>query len=407
MPFRALFSIRSWSGKHRPQIVLANATGLSRLGTYVAYVVLTVVIAETYSPWLSGLIIGGLNFYQALLTDPLAGGIADRFGSKSAVIVGYVLAGAVGLAWIVFPPTSLAFLLVTGALLFASYSFRDEIYAYLLRMSDRDEGGFVFGVAENIFSVMAFLSTLAIPFFIAPGRWHLAGALLVASAAAAALLATTVRDDRTHLDTRIRRFTPLASLRAGWNFVRVNHWFPVLQLGNAAFEGLFYGAIWFVIPLQIADGQGGWAGGLTLGIYELVTILGAAYAGYLADRYRWSRVNAIGWTLAAFGAVLLLFSSTVWWLVLIGAVIAIGNNLFAFASSHALEANDIDHQEDGAFVGLHNLVSDLGYGIAPLVIGLVYARGGFAAGMGFATATTVVLACLMIPLTRHLARRSR
>lgn len=402
MSLRILFSLRSWSEKHRPQLVLSNAAGLSRLGTYVAYAVLAVVIAETHGAWTSGLVIGLLNLYQALIADPLAGGLADRLGSKAVVVIGCLVIALTGLLWIALP-TTLPVLVGTSVLLFTAYSFRDEVYAYLLRMSGPSEGGFVFGIAENVFSLMAFLSTIAIPFFLAPGRWPLVGLMLLLTSTAAALLAASAPSDKGRASAY---YSPLASIRAGWHFVRANRMVPLLQLGYSAFEGLFYGAVWFVIPLQIALDSSGILGGLSLGVYELVTILGAAYAGYLADRYAWSRLNVLGWTLASLGSVLLLFSSATWWLVVAGAVVAVGNNLFAFASSHALEANDRDHEEDGAFIGLNNLVEDLGYGISPLVIGFLYARGGFDAGMGFAAVVTVALAALMILLTRRIAPAS-
>ena len=62
------------------------------------------------------------------------------------------------------------------------------------------------------------------------------------------------------------------AIKAGWHFVRKNQFYPLLSLGGATFEGIFYGTIWFVIPLQIASRTPSLIGGLELGIYEIMIL---------------------------------------------------------------------------------------------------------------------------------------
>jgi MFS family permease len=408
MSIRKSLALLQWGNVHKPQLAFISSGGIIRIGTSIAYAVLTVVIARFYGEGISGLMIGLFNIYQALVTDPLAGGLTDRIGSKTVVAMGAILVGIAGALWLVLPFNNLWLLTLFAFFLFTGYSFRDEVYTYLLRTSGRTEGGTIFGVAENVFAIATFLATISLPFFLATDHYSIAAGVMIGTAVLAFGLVIGLPDDRGALaNKKIAFYNPLVVVKAGWHFVKVNRYFPLLPLANSVFEGIFYGTVWLIMPLKIASGEGGILAGLTLGIYELVTIFAAAYAGYLADRYNWVKINTIGWALAAVGSIMLLFSTKVLWLVIIGAVIAIGNNLFAFAASHALEENDIDHEEDGAFIGINNLVTDLGYGIAPLIIGVIYSFYGFSASLGLAVVVTCTLALVVVPFARRLRLRQQ
>lgn len=404
MAVRPSLSLLQWGSEHKPQLALVSSAGVVRFGTSIAYVMLTVVIARFYSESLSGIMIGVFNIYQALITDPIAGGLADRIGSKVVVALGAVLVGSAGLLWLFIPFDNLWLLSVFAVLLFTGYSFRDEVYTYILRMSGKTEGGMVFGIAENVFAVTTFISSLAIPYFVVAEHYSLAAGVMIVSAILSLLLIIGLPNDKISSQARnVKFFNPLAVIKRGWHFVKTNHYYPLLLLANSVFEGIFYGTIWLIMPLYIVSIQGGVFSGLTIGIYELITILAAGYAGYLADRYNWRKINAVGWTLAALGSIMLFFSAEVWWLVFIGAIIAVGNNLFAFAASHALEENDVDHQEDGAFIGLNNLTTDLCYGLAPLVVGFIYAAYGFHASLSLAVVVTCLLALITVSFAKRLS----
>jgi MFS family permease len=407
MSIRPSLSILKWGNVHKHQLAFITSAGVIRCGSSIAYAVLTVVIARFYGDWVSAVMIGVFNIYQSLVTDPIAGGLSDKIGSKWVVMAGAVMMGLAGVFWIVFPSDNLMLLTIFALLLFTSYSCRDEVYAYLLRTSSKSEGGFVFGVAENLFAVSTFIGTLTLPYFIASDHDILAAVVMIGTGLASVSLIIGLPNDRVLAKNRFIAYNPVAVIKRGWHFVKVNRYFPTLSLANSAFEGIFYGTVWLIMPLKIATGESGILAGLTLGVYELITIFAAGYAGYLADKYNWVKINAIGWALAGVGSIALLFSDSVWWLVLIGAVVAVGNNLFAFAASHALESNDIDHQEDGSFIGINNLMVDLGYGLAPLIIGGLYAVFGAGISLGLASIVTVSLAIIMIPLAYRLNSRNR
>lgn len=407
MALRSNSRLFEWGSRHKPQIAFVGATSIMRYGTGIAYATIPIMVAFSHGEWLSGLFLGGLNFFQALVTDPIAGGLSDRIGSKSVVIFGGLLTATAGIVWLVFPLSNIFFLLLFGILMFAGYSFRDEVNAYLLRTSAKSEGGLIFGFAENIFAVTTFLATISIPYFVVTSHHTFAALIMIGCALASLIILWGLPNDVSEKKKEISSlFNPFYAIRRGWHFVKTNDYYPMLTLGSSVFEGIFYGTLWFVIPLKIGEGDHSLLAGLSLGIYEIVTTFAASYSGYLADKYRWSTVNIAGWIIAAAGALALLASANALWLVVIGAIIALGNNFFFFASSHALEEHDIDHREDGSFIGLNNLVVDLGYGISPLVSGVFYYFFGFSASLIFAAAVTVALAFSMIALTRRKVRQA-
>lgn len=392
-----------WGARHRPQLASASAVTVVRFATSVAYEVLPIVIAVSYGSWKSGAIIAAFSATSAFLGDPLAGNLSDRIGAKRTIIMGCLLLAGAGLLWLLVPLSHPLALAAFGLLLFFGYSLRDEISVYLLRMSGQHEGGLVFGVAENLFAVATFLATLCLPYFAVTGREPLAAALLlVLGAVGAAVLAFLPGDPHEERAQRGSTFSPLTTVRRGMHFIRMNGGYPLLSLGGSAFEGIFYGVLWFVIPVALLEEGGGTLAGLSLGIYEIVTILLAGYVGYLADRYDWRKIFMVGWALVGVGTVALAAGDGLAWLIGVGAAVAVGNNLFGFAASHALEEYDADHREDGAFAGIDAFVSDACYAIGPLVAGAVYYAWGFQATLAFAAGVSVVLAIGMIALAARL-----
>lgn len=134
--------------------------------------------------------------------------------------------------------------------------------------------------------------------------------------------------------------------------------------------------------------SGNFIDGLPIGIYELLVIFFGGICGYFADKLDWKKYNILGWTLIVIG-----FLCMIWWndttgLIVLGFVAGMGRNIMYSASTHILEAKDIDHKEDTDFTALERSVLKLGSVIAPLILGPVYQYGGFQLGI-------IVLSVLM------------
>jgi uncharacterized YccA/Bax inhibitor family protein len=274
-------------------------------------------------------------------------------------------------------------------------------------MTDKNSGGMMFGLYEDLKSIAFFLATLSIPIFSVSKNYKIGGIVLFVFAAISFLMMFKVKNDLTKPKkiSLLKAFNMVYTIKSSFNFIKKNKHFPLLTLSTAVFEGFFYGTIWFLFPVYFVKSGGATTfGSLDLGIYEIVTILIAGYSGYLADKYKWNNMLKLGWLLAIIGLVLMpIFPSTIG-LIIAGAIIAIGNNIFAFSAEHALEKFDIDHREDGEFMGLKNLLLDTCYGVSPLIAGILYSVFGFAITLFVMAAFLSIIGILTIFLSVKLGK---
>lgn len=402
--------VRRWSVHHKQFMFFITSSSIGSFAGSLVYGLLPVVIAASHGEWFAGIFISMFNLFQAFVLSPIAGSLADRIGSRRTVIFGQICGMAAFLVWIVFPMDQTLVLLLFSFLLFWSYAFRNTAETYILRTMKSDEGGIAFGLFGNVTSLAIFLSTASLPFFLLTDNEIVAPAALFFVHLFCFITLLFLPDDtvkrKRKADTLLATLNPVPSLQSGWNFLKKNSGFPGLLLGAALFEGMFYGTVWFVFPLHIAkfglDGSG-----LHLGIYDLVTAFFAGYAGYLADKYNWRHVHSLGWIFVILGLIALPFYGWPTWLIIVGFVIAIGNNLSYYAATHALQKYDIDHREDGAFISFRVATSSVGYAIAPLMAGFLYSRYGFLTSLSVNSFFCIILAIGMIVLTWRLEKKEK
>jgi len=402
--------IGGWSSRHKKLLLFISGAGIASFGTATIYGVLPVVIAVLYGEWYAGAIISALCLVEALLINPIGGNLSDRIGSRKTVMIGLASGFLAGLVWILFSLNNPFVLVLFTTLLFIGYGFRDSSETYILRITKKDEGGMAFGLYGNISSLAIFLATVTLPFFVIAGHEVFAAWALMAVYGISFTILSFLPDDiaarQLERSSLLHSMNPIPAIKNGIRFIKENKNYPLLLIGATLFEGVFYGTIWFVFPLHIAKiGLSGGGGGLQLGVYDLVTALFAGYAGYLADKYNWRHTHSLGWIFVIAGLIALPFYGWPTWLIIVGFIIAIGNNLSYYSAAHALEANDIDHREDGEFVGLKSIVSSLGYAIAPLIAGFMYSTYGFKPALIASSSICIVLALSMVWLTWELENK--
>lgn len=404
--------LQRWSSHHRGFLWFISGASLASVAGSIVYALLPVLIAAGYGELRAGMLIGSFCLFEALLFDPIAGNLTDRIGSRQVLLIGFALGVLAGFIWLSLPLSNIFALLLFSFVLFVSYGFRGASETYILRTSKRDEGGLLFGIFGNVSSLAVFIGTLALPFFVIFGREVLAAWLLIIIYGLSFIILFFLPNDKSDIGSRKepiwKSINPWPAFKNGWHFIRTNNHYPLLSIGATLFEGLFYGTIWFIFPLHmskmgLAGGESGWH----LGVYDLVTAFFAGYAGYLADKYNWRHTHSLGWFFVIIGLAALPFYGWPAWLIIVGLVIAIGNNLSYYAAAHALEAHDIDHREDGAFIGVKSIVNSLGYAIAPLLAGFLYSRYGFSVSLGVNSLICASIAFSMIWLTWRLENAER
>lgn len=369
---------RSFERQHYNQIIVSSSEGAIQYALTVFYVILPVLVMSLYNETVAGIFLGAFNLIQAFFFNPISGALTDKFGARKMLIASSLILGVDGILFFILP-ISLVSIVVFTSIYFVAYSLR-VADTYILRITEKRSGGLMFGLYEDLRAIAFFLAALSIPFFTVSKNYKLAGLVLLAVSILNFFMVLKVKPD-LKISKRIslkQTFNLLFTIRNGFRFIKENKGFPYLVISSAVFEGFFHGTIWFLFPVHFINNQTtGFLGSMQLGIYEIITILFAGYAGYLADKHKWHKILKIGWALTILGVALMPFFPFSIGLILTGVIIAIGNNLFSFSAEHALEEYDIDHKEDGEFMALKNVVLDTCFGIAPIIAGVLYGLAGF------------------------------
>jgi MFS family permease len=366
---------------------------------------------------------------QILLLFPLAGRLIDRKGAIWTFQLGVFLEFLGAMICL------LRFDFLGILIFFAGYYCRWAFFvveAFLLEKSKPSEGGFVFGIREELFAIANFLGILAFPIFLAPESWYLLPLLSIATNFLTMfflqeiknkvflpwrylLSRRSLRDARQHLTHRRQRFFDSihrtfnisATVRAGWRFITINHRFPLFVIGTSIFEGIFYGAIWFLFPIHLAHLAGAGGESLSLGIYEIVTLVLALLCGLLADRINWRFLEESAWFIMLITIWLLPFWHSPFALVLLGFFIGLANNFFTAASNHALAFFNNDHEEDGRFTAFNKIIMNMGFMISPIICGLLYQYWGFQIALFYIAIAVTIIALWMIYLSLTLKKPIR
>jgi predicted MFS family arabinose efflux permease len=271
--------------------------------------------------------------------------------------------------------------------------------AYLLRTTNEEEGGTIFGIGDNLISLAFLLGTLSIPFFAQNRSYFWLGIIIILSNLILYIILHYIKDEK-FLDkpkTRFSVINPVRTISKSLDFIKKGDYFPLMTLAAALFGGLFYGSIWFIFPLKFADaGELSFIDGLELGIYDLVTVFTAGICGHLADKYNWKKMHLSGWIIVLAGMWMLPLLNFRLGLIIAGLIIGIGNNLFYYSACHALEKYDKMHKEDGAFTAFTKMCETLGYAISPLLVGAVYYYYGFTMALVAGISLSSIVALLMI-----------
>jgi hypothetical protein len=92
---------------------------------------------------------------------------------------------------------------------------------------------------------------------------------------------------------------------------------------------------------------------MSLGIYEILTIVLWGICGYRADRYGWKNANIIGRVCIIIWTISMSLSVSLAWIIWFGALVALGNNLIFWAWAHILEETNTDHTLRSDWLLLH------------------------------------------------------
>ncbi len=356
----------------RSAIGASVCKSIRNIGTDVIYAVLPITLATIYNEARAGAIVSIANFITLIMV-PIVAWFIDQNGAIKTMRVSNILFMIAGLFLILMSyniiPNTIAIRLFIITM-FVGYGF-NAIKVYILQITPKDQWWTIFGIFESITAGGSFVATLLIPRF-EHQALRRAGGLLI--------LVATVNYVGTHFlqkpsCKKVDRPTlnVLSNIKHGLHFIKKNNYYPIFDLITGMFDSIFYASIWFLIPLLIAQSEASFLSSISLGVYEIITMLLGGVFGRMADKYNrksiyilWRIIIIVGIGLFVVPAVNPFVMLTVWWIL-----IGIGDNLIYWWSSHILEETDQDHQEDSAFVAIQRITSNIGYILMPALLGII------------------------------------
>lgn len=324
--------------------------------------------------WLVGIVMSIASLIQLSL-DVQAGKMLDRFGYKKMLTIGTgIFVVAALLLSVKFTPLlfiSSVFLAALGWLFFGP-----GINAYSLSHAKKEESGKFMALRDIFGSVGIVLASIGIPVILIFYTRFIGMFIAVLLLIALIFISLSPKDskkikfkdnvhEKTHhqrkqillnLPLAIRNLNPASSLLIGLNFA----------------GALFYGVVWFVIPIVIAHSlHEGNLLGIGLGMFDFAIVIVGSLLYSFIDKANKKKMVFIGLLLFSVASMLLGLSYGL--LFLVFAFLSTSGDEIASLSLWAwLHGLDKRHNRDGLISGIINLSNDLGWATGPLMAGLLY-----------------------------------
>lgn len=261
--------------------------------------------------------------------------------------------------------------------------------AYVLSYAERETSGRFIALRDTFYSVGVVLASVILPIVLLYTPFVMGGflAALLLLAAIALVMSPPDRpaDHTVHVlpaqHYHIHRTSLLKSLGA---IKRLNPASGML-CGYSFAGSIFYGAIWFVVPLVIALQPHEQLLGLGLGIFDLAVVVLGVMIGNIVDRG--NKRLLVFYGLLTFALMALLIGASLGPLFLLfGFLATAGDETAGLSLWSWLHTLDREHAHDGAVAGFVSFSEDFGYAIGPVIAGFTYA----ALGPGWALAVCAV-----------------
>lgn len=360
--------ITSLSSSTKALIGLASSESIASFIRNITYLYLPIWFSTLFNESVAGFAVWAWTAIICILL-PLTGELANRYGALRVHKFSFLFFAIAGLTRYLFPahPRSARATLLLMHIWYAFIMFQ----CYILRIAPKNQGGLLFGLIESVIAIWWLMATLLFPYI--ESAWYpIIPLLLIGWMWIAWLLTNQIHEDSP---------TPLVSrscrnyfwfIKKWFHFVQVNKYYPLFDLSTRLFEGLFYGTIRFLFPLALMS-DGWWLREwMSLGIYEILTIVLWGACGYRADKYGRKKANIIGRLCIIVWMICMVLSWTLVWFIWFGALVALGNNLIFWAWTHILEETNTDHPEDWSYIAFRKLILNLGWIIAAPLAWYIY-----------------------------------
>ena len=343
-----------------------------KFGAGLHYEMIAPIGIGILAPWVVGALIAGASFLQLILDVP-AGLLLDRHGYVRMLrLTTLIFALAAIFWWLQLSIASYILSVFIGGLGWLFFS--PGISAYILSKTPTEIAGRSIATMDVFASLGIVAASLMLAFTVTASVLTTGVIVFCLIVAAFIMLTRTPYDTASvHAEQKIktqhyhvRRHRVRDMLRA---IRKLNPASGMLLVQGLA-AAIFYGAVWFVVPITIAS-QKASIPSIGLGIFDFAVIVLGFLFGKLADKGNYRFLVLAGLLLFSVTGGLLGFSVSLWF-ILLGFLATSGEELSGLSLWAWLDRLDATHTEDGLIAGTITFFQDAGWTIGPLAAGLLY-----------------------------------
>lgn len=346
---------------------------LYKLGGALHYSLISPLGEKLLPLWVVGVLMGGGSIVQ-LLCDVPAGHLLDRFGYLRLLKITTFIFLFAGLA-LIFNFTLTTYLISLIAATFGWVFFGPGVNAYILSQSPKRNAGKFISLRDIFGSAGVFISSAILGFVLALNPMSMGWLIFIMMLVALLALSFSPRDTvSVHAEQKlptqhyhirrhyIHKLLPI--------FKKLNPASSMLLLTGLT-SSIFYGVIWFVVPLVIVSTANSGLLSVGLGIFDFAIVVFGFFLGKMADRSNKRALVFFGLLLFSLSGMLLGFNFN-WLFLLFGFLATTGDEMAGISLWSWLHDLDREHANDGLVSGIINLFQDLGWAIGPILAGFLY-----------------------------------
>jgi len=333
---------------------------------------------ELFFPiWVVGALIGAGSLIQ-LLFDVPAGYLLDRFGYVRMLKITTAAFFLASLS-IAFGLTQVSYLLSLALAVLGWQFYGPGGSAYILSRASDAESGRYFSLRESFGSIGIVLSSVSLPFVLLLSPSAAGTLLCVLFGMSLVLLYFVPKEEHpvlaSHMPHHSRRQHTSRFADIVYNIRRLNPASGLLMLLTFS-AAVFYGIIWFVVPLVIAKQQANAdLMGFGLAVFDFSVVALGYLLGKLADKTNKRALVFFGLlTFSLFGFLVGLNFG--WLFILFGFLATTGDETAEISLWSWMHHLDKDHTADGSVSAVISFFEDLGWAIGPAVAGILYTLVG-------------------------------
>lgn len=327
--------------------------------------------------WVVGLLIGAGSFIQLVLDVP-AGHLMDRYGYRKLLMATTAIF-VVATTCLFFGLTRATYVLTILIATFGWLFFGPGESAYTLVHAPKEKTGKFISFRDVSMAIGTMLAGAAVPFGLMLNTQQLGYVLFGLLGTALLFIWLSPRDKHSvHKEIKVAtqaHYVRRHSVFSVWRIIKkLNPASGTLLLLNVS-ASIFYGAVWFVVPLVIAHRTEAGALALGLSIFDFAIVVLGFVIGNMADKFNKRLLVFIGLLIFSFSGLLLGFNFDILFLFF-GFMATAGHELAGLSLWSWLYTLDKSHAHDGAVAGVLNVALDFGWTIGPIAAGILYTQVG-------------------------------